>query len=274
MIRCPTDDELVRFVDGALSLEETDRLRGHLARCPGCREAEAALRAIVQDVRGAVSSEFDGRAHARAVMERLDGPAAAEPKPRRASWFAGAAAACVLLAAAYGAMRAPSARSAWQSRGGSAPAAIGRDVGVQPYAVEGGLRPLVSGSTIDATTPLTAGFRNLGETPAFLLLFAVDAQSVVHWISPAYTRSDDDPPSTRLSASTREQMIGATVVFDDVRSGPLRLIAVITSAPAHVSDVESLAGTDLSAARLTRRLPGAEVRETTVDVHDSLGGTR
>ena len=27
MIPCPTRDELVRFVDGALSLEETDRLR-------------------------------------------------------------------------------------------------------------------------------------------------------------------------------------------------------------------------------------------------------
>jgi hypothetical protein len=143
---------------------------------------------------------------------------------------------------------------------------------VQPYAVGGGLRPLVSGSTIDVTTPLTAGFRNLGETPAFLLLFAVDARSVVHWISPAYTQSDDDPASTRLSGFTREQMLGATVVFEDVSAGPLRVVAVITSAPAHVSDVESLAGTGLSAARLTRRLPGAEVRETTLDVHAGMGG--
>ena len=214
------------------------------------------------DLRGAVSAQFDARAHARAVLERLDRAPAAEPKPRRATWFVGAVAAGILLAAGYGGLRAPSSKPAWQSRGGSAQAAIGRDVGVQPYAVEGALRPLVSGSTIDASMPLTAGFRNLGEAPAFLLLFGVDAQSVVHWISPAYTRSDDDPASTRLSGSTREQILGATVVFDDVRAGPLRLIAVITSAPAHVSDVESLAGTDLSAARLTGRLHGAEVRET------------
>lgn len=274
MIPCPTRDELVRFVDGALSLEETDRLRDHVARCYGCREAEAALRALVADLRGAVSAQFDARAHARAVLERLDRAPAAEPKPRRATWFVGAVAAGILLAAGYGGLRAPSSKPAWQSRGGSAQAAIGRDVGVQPYAVEGALRPLVSGSTIDASTPLTAGFRNLGEAPAFLLLFGVDAQSVVHWISPAYTRSDDDPASTRLSGSTREQILGATVVFDDVRAGPLRLIAVITSAPAHVSDVESLAGTDLSAARLTGRLHGAEVRETIVDVQPSFGGTR
>jgi hypothetical protein len=41
-----------------------------------------------------------------------------------------------------------------------------------------------------------------------------------------------------------------------------------------VSDVESLAGAELGAAVLTRRRPGAEVRETIVDVRDDEGGTR
>ena len=274
MISCPTDDDLVRFVDGALSCEETDRLRRHVTRCAPCRDREETFRALIGDVKAAGSAAFDARAHARAVMDRLDRPLTAGSKPHRVRWFVGAAAAVAVLAGSYRGLRARSPSDTWQARGGYAQAALGRDVGVQPYAVRGGLRPLVSGSTIDAATPLTAGFRNLGIAPAFLLLFAVDAHQVVHWISPKFSRSDDDPASTTLATSISEKLLDATVVFDDVSAGPLRVIAVITSAPAHVSDVESLSGTDVSAARLTHRLSGAEVRETIVDVGDSEGSTR
>ncbi len=276
MIPCPTEDEMVRLVDGALSYEETDRLRGHVARCPLCRDRDHALRELIADVKGAASVKFDAKAHARAVLDRLDGPVAVRSMPRGRSWLVGAAAAAALVAAGYRGVRARSGSDTetWQARGAAAQAAIGRDVGVQPYAVKAGLRPLASGSTIDRTTPLTAGFRNLGEAPAFLLLFGVDSHRVVHWISPMFTRSEDDPASTTLTPSTRERILDATVVFDDVSAGPLQVIAVITSAPAHVSDVESLAGAELGAAVLTRRLPGAEVRETIVDVRDDEGGTR
>jgi len=151
---------------------------------------------------------------------------------------------------------------------------MGRDVGVQPYVVQGGLRPLVPGATIDAATPLTAGFRNLGEVPAFLLLFAVDARGVVHWISPKYVRAEDDPPSTPLPGSVGERLLDTTAVLEDVSAGPLRVVAVLTSAPAHVSDIESLANSDLTAGRVARRLRGAEVRETLVEVTAGDGAPR
>ena len=272
MMPCPTDDELARLVDGALSCEETDRFRAHEARCARCRDRDEALRALIADVKSAVAVQVDVRAHTRAVMDRLDRPLAEGSKPRRVPWWMGAAAAGVLFVVGYRSFRTPLARDTWQARGGHAPPAVGRDVGVQPYAVQGGLRPLVSGSTIDGATPLTAGFRNLGEAPAFLLLFAVDAHRVVHWISPSYTRPEDDPASTTLGVSAGERILDTTVVLDDVCAGLLRVMAVITSAPAHVSDVEALAGADLSASRLTSRLPGAEVRETIVTVRSADRG--
>jgi hypothetical protein len=121
---------------------------------------------------------------------------------------------------------------------------------------------------------LTASYRNLGDTPAFLLLFAVDDRRVVHWISPAFTRPEDNPVSTTLPASVRERMLDTTVVLDSVSPGPLRIVAVLTSTPAHVSDIESLEETDLSATRIARHVPDAEIRETIVNVHDATGDAR
>jgi hypothetical protein len=183
-------------------------------------------------------------------------------------------AACAICVALYLGFRATPEEDTWRARGGPIEATIARDVGVQPYAVQGGLRPLGSGAAIAADTPLTAGFRNLGRAPVFLLLFAVDALRTVHWISPEYTRRETNPVSTVLPVSTEEQALGTTAVLADVPPGPLRIVAVITATPAHVSDVESLEGLELNAFRLVRQIPGADVRETVVEVRETEGGIR
>jgi hypothetical protein len=163
--------------------------------------------------------------------------------------------------------------AAWRPRGGSFEATIARDVGVQPYVSQGGLRALTSGARLDPATPLTAGFRNLGRAPAYLLLFAVDAHRAIHWISPSYSRPGDDPASTALPPTVDERVLETTAVLEDVVPGPLRVVAVITSAPAHVSDVEAFEGLELDASRLVQRLPGADVRETVIEALDAKGGT-
>jgi hypothetical protein len=276
MTLCPTDEDRVRLVDGSLSPEEAERVQAHVARCQRCREHDEVLRELIADLKAAVPALVDARAHARAVMDRLDRPVVSRPRPRRALWFGGAssAAACALIVGGYLVSRAPPAAGTWQARGAHTQPTLGRDVGVQPYAARGELRPLASGATIDDATPLTAGFRNLGSAPAFLLLFAVDARHVVHWISPRYLRLEDDPVSTGLPTTTAEHVLATTAVLEGVVPGPLRIVALITSTPAHVSDVESLGGAELTLGRLVSRLPGADVRETVVEVSATDGGTR
>jgi hypothetical protein len=274
MTSCPTDDDFVRFVDGALSLEQTESVRVHMARCQRCHEHDETLRALIGDVKAPFSVDIDARAHARAVMERLDRPQVTRPRRLRARWIgAGSAAACGLFFAAYLGWRTAPAGT-WQARGAGIAATIGRDVGVQLYAAEEELRPLPSRATIGRATPLTAGFRNLGRAPAFLLLFAMDTRHTLHWISPRYTRPGDDPISTALPATIEEQLLDTTVVFEDITPGPLRVVAVITSMPAHVSDIERLEGMELRAGDLLERVPGAEVRETMLEVRDVDGGLR
>jgi hypothetical protein len=276
MTPCPPKDDFVRLVDGSLSLEATSRLEAHVSRCPCCREHERTLRTLIADMKAAVHADVDVQAHTRRVMDRLDRPiaASATSRPVWASLGAGSMAACAIGAALYVGFRTTREEDTWRARGGPIEATIARDVGVQPYVVTGGLRPLASGAAIAPDTPLTAGFRNLGRTPVFLLLFAVDAHRTVHWISPEYTRLETNPVSTVLPVSVEEQALGTTVVLADVAPGPLRIVAVITSTPAHVSDVESLEGLELNAPRLVRQIPGADVRETVVEVRETEGGMR
>jgi hypothetical protein len=272
MTLCPNDEDLVRYVDQALSLERTSELQGHIALCPVCREHEEALRRLIEDLKAPAPLDLDVRVHAQRVMERIERPersAVVSSTPRRAwHWVAvGSAAACVLLLVTLRLGTRALPAETLQARGAAVPASLERDVAVRPCRVEGGLRPLASGAAIDPNTPLTATFRNLRSTPVFLLLFAVDARRAVHWISPPFTRPEDDPASTALPTAAGERTLDTTAVLDDLPPGPLRVVAVVTSTPAHVSDVESLEGSDLSATRLEARFPGAEVRETPVTVH-------
>ena len=295
MTRCPDEAELLHFVDGALPVEDTERVRIHAAQCTRCGAGVDALRTLLGDLAAADVPPFDAQDHARAVRERIDrverasqrrgpsGTQALDPQGRsrlastRAFAWAGAgfAAVAAMFVAVLG-LRSPA--GSWQARGGVDPSrganveaggqasALRRDVGVRIFAAAPALDPLAEGARISPETPLTAGFRNLGRSTAFLLLFAVDERHKVHWLSPAFTRREDDPPSTALEAGREERVLPTTVVLEDVPMGALRLVAVITMAPARVSDIEALEGTDVSAERIERAIPGAEVRETRVQV--------
>jgi hypothetical protein len=278
MTDCPDDDDLVRWSDRALTVEHAAKVEAHLGRCSRCRERNTAFRALVVDLKAPVARQVDVQAHTRAVMDRLDALETSTRTidwPRRAWWVAsaGSVAACALGVGLYFALHVSRGGGAFEARGGGIASTTARDVGVQPYAAQGPLRPLTSGTSVDAATPFTAGYRNLGQGPAYLLLFAIDSRREVHWISPAYARASDDPVSTMLAHTVDERVLGTTAVLEDVAPGPLRIVAVITAAPAHVSDVEAFEGRELGASQLVRRLPGADVRETVVEMSAS-GGAR
>lgn len=274
MTPCPSDEDFLQDADGALSGEATERQRAHVRECTRCHEREATLRALIADLAAPPGAGIDVRAHTRAVMDRLDRAPAPRARSRR-GWALGglgAAAACV---AAYFVFRPPASVGTVQARGGFREASLARDVEVRPCAVGEGLRRLGPGAIIDGSTPLTAAFRNLGAAPAFLLLFSVDAQGVVHWIAPRYTTASEDPIAVTIPVTADEEVLGTTAVLDDVTPGPLRVVALISPAPTHVSQVESLEGNAIDAAHLAPRLPaGTQIRETLVVVRGAEGGTR
>jgi Putative zinc-finger len=267
MTPCPTDEEMVRLVDGDLAAETVERLRRHLAECSRCFDNEARLLALVADLRAPVAATFDLRAHTRAVMARLD----QEPSGRRASarapvWAYASAAVCA-TAVVCASTRPWSTHGTVQSRGGGAGPSVARDIRVVPCVVEDAVRPMSNGAVMHGDAALTATLRNIGKTPAYLLLFAVDARHEVHWISPPYARTDDDPAATTIPVSSRDDVLAATAVLEDLAPGPLRIEAVVSPVPTHVSDVESLGADVVDRDRLAGRLPmGTDIRETQVVV--------
>jgi hypothetical protein len=139
-------------------------------------------------------------------------------------------------------------------------------VGVRLYAQQQTLVALGAGSRITAQSALTAGLRNLASEPAYLLLFAVDAKRAVHWIAPEYTSAGSNPEAFPIAPARAERLLPSSAVFDDLALGGLRVVALISKTPLHVSDIEALPPGELSAEALRKRFSGAEVREFSLDV--------
>jgi hypothetical protein len=110
------------------------------------------------------------------------------------------------------------------------------------------------------------GVRNLGQGPAYALLFAIDSRQVVHWIAPEFKEPGSDPEALHIVPLRDERLLSTQVVFDDLAPGPLRIVTLVSSEPSHVSQVEALSPSELGSATLSQRFPHAEAREVTVTV--------
>lgn len=266
---CPTETELLAFADADLSPEQLERVERHLEVCSSCARQVVALSRLIEDIAAPLApADQDLSEHVAAVMKRLDEPAKAQPA-RALTW--GAVTVAVLAAAAVllfvrGRSGDDLERGQFAARGGLSEPALSRDVGVQLYTQTPELRALTAGSKIQAQSSLTAGLRNTGRTPVYLLLFAVDAHNDVHWIAPEFTVPGSNPRAVSLAPQAEERLLPTAAVFDDLAPGPLRVIALLSAEPSAVADVESLTPEQLSSHGLTARFPRAEVRELAVEV--------
>jgi len=269
---CPSEQELMSFVDEALSPEQLTRIEAHVTRCAACRERVEGLRSLIDAMAAPLpltgGQSFDVAGHVAKVMGRLDEAPRKSLRSTRTSWmlgFSGLAAAAALLFVVL--PRQPgSLEGTYLARGGVSEATLSRDVGLQLYAHEASPRALSPGSRVTTKTALTAGLRNLAAKPAHLLLFAVDARGTVHWISPQYVDPSSDPVSTLVAPSPQEVLLPSAVVFDDLSPGVLRVVALISEEPGRVSQVDALTAEQLSAERLIKRFPKAEVRQVALEV--------
>jgi Putative zinc-finger len=272
--RCPSEAELLSFVDADLPPEQLARIEKHLELCSACAKQVMALTALVADIAVPLPLEqpFDVAPHVAGVMQRLDAPVAAPRAARLLAWcgaLAAAAAALLLFAKLHGPTPGSvngGADGEFAARGGPAVASLARDVGVQLYGQQPTLMALRSGSHISAQTPLTAGLRNVASDPAYLLLFAVDAARAVHWIAPEYISAGSNPEAFPIPAASAERLLPSTAVFDDLAPGELRIVALISKTPLHVADIEALPASELGVDALRKRFARAEVREISLEV--------
>jgi hypothetical protein len=256
----PTETDLLRFVDQDLSPEQLERLDDHVRSCSACAKEVAALRTLAGDIAvPAAGPPLDVAAHVAGVMSRLDTPLTAQ-RPSRHRLFAGVLAAALAAAAAF-ALRKADDSSELAARGALGTPSLAREVGVELYAQGRALTALPSGSRLGARTAFTAGLRNSGTATVHLLLFAIDAQSTVHWIAPGYTTAGEDPTSYPIAPSLVERPLPTAATFDDLAPGPLRVVAIVTREARRVSEIEALPAVELAQERLARRFTDGDVRE-------------
>jgi hypothetical protein len=260
----PTETDLIRFVDQDLSPEQLERIEDHLRECSACAKEVSALRRLIDGVAAPVAGPpLDVGAHVASVMSRLDAPLPGTRPLRRKIFGYGlafAAAAALVLALGTG------DRDALTARGARSAPSLEREIGVELYAQERTLLPLPSGSRIGSRTALTAGVRNAGAAPAYLLLFAVDAEDAVHWIAPEYTAAGTDPLSLSIAPAPVQRPLPTAAVFDDLAPGTLRVVAVITREPRRVSEIDGLPPAELAFELLKKRFGTGEVRQVVLFV--------
>jgi hypothetical protein len=266
--QCPSPAELLAFADADLSPEQLQRVEAHLEVCSACAQEVMALTQLIGDIAAPLgAAELDVQQHVAAVLQRLDVPAKPWWSEHKAAWggvLAALAAAAALLLFVGGDPQADGGE--FRARGAASEPSLSRDVGLQVYAQAPSLRALKDGGSIRAGTPLTAGLRNVAQTPAYLLLFAVDSEHVVHWIAPQFTTPGSDPRALSIAPQPEEKLLPTSAVFDDLAPGPLRIVALISADPQHVSAIEALGPGELASSKLEQRFPRAEVRQIVLEV--------
>jgi hypothetical protein len=262
---------MLLLVEGSLAAHESAELRRHAGSCLRCARELQRLTALAQGLGEDVAGGSAARVAER-VMERLDGqPGRAAPRRSRAWWALPVAAAAAAVLLVWAGTPRP---DDYASRGGSGGDALRRWTGVQIYRLADPPMRLAEGAHVTGETAYVVSYRNaqVGR-PAFLLLFALDAQGAVHWLFPAYQKVGEEPSSVVLTPSVERRVLGEAVVLENAAPGPMRFFGIVTRRPLRVSEIESLPREQLEAERLAARWPEANVEWLTVTV-DPFGGNR
>jgi hypothetical protein len=265
---CPEPQDLTRLLDGELTENRAARVRAHAAACTRCGGELEAQQALLEGLRAPLPGLPSAGALA-AVMGRLDAadeaaasPAPIDRRPRRLAWLGLAAAAAAALVLVGVARPPPNRDDGFAARGAEVDWV--RKIGVDLWALEGQPRRLAPDDGLARGVPLVASYSNVDPAPAWLLVFALDAQGEVHWLYPAYLDAAADPRAVRLEGAAVRRALPESVVLEGVPAGALRLVTVVTRTPHQVSEIEGTAPADRTPEALRRRWPDARVDELAV----------
>lgn len=246
------EEDLLRLLDGELTENEAVAAREHAASCDVCRAKMTVQERILRAVRAPVPTSRDTGALVEELMSRIareDGVVGRSSARRSSRLVRGAVAGGIVVVAAglalfVGWPRGPSnftARGGTGTGGDEHPAEVdtlSREVGVRVAYVDGATFRDANGAVVSSDTGYAAIVRNVGNVPAYALVFAVDAANAVHWIAPMYVEPSADPPSIPIGPRTEDVAHRPVVALDRPVPGNLRFFAVVTRRPKHVSDVE------------------------------------
>jgi hypothetical protein len=215
---------------GRLSPPDERRMRGHLGVCARCRRRYERHMLMAELDPGALDAH-DRIGRGLGVLGR------ASPM-RQAVVALLAAAAVVALVTALRPAPSP-ALGEFASRGVGRPAA-GPSLEVYHSQPEQSFAP--------ATGPIRRGdelafaYTNEAGFP-FLAVYGIDEHGHVYWYHPAWTMPAEDPESIRIEGGPRLREL-PEAISQSLDSQELRIVAVFSSRPLHVREMERLLGSN------------------------------
>jgi len=293
---CQKIEHWVLFEDGEKSVNESRRLREHLATCARCaRRHQKALEWIEQW--SAPAGELSAEAAAHNVLARLDQRVSAAPRrtpsiagigaeARRAlesrrfvmpfgrpwgpaiAWASGAlsvAAFALILANGLDGVdgKKQPAGAEFGARGAEADEAssLRRHVGLSFHVVHD-MRLLRAGDALQAGDAIVGSYVNLDTAqPVYALSFAVDDGGEVHWLYPAYLELSDDPEAVRLAPTAEDEAVMPEAVVVDAPAGRFSILTITSYERLRVGQIEGLPAASLTPERLRQALGPVQVSE-------------
>jgi hypothetical protein len=256
---CPSEELLVAIALGEVSPGDAAGFGEHLKNCERCATLTREHAGLASLLRMDATPVAADAQFVQLVMGQCAAsPSVASPTPlHRRPWVYGLAA--VAAASALWLMR-PSGHSAPDvvaARGTSS-----REVApVTPDVLllrDKTLLP-IEHAELHPGDGLVVRYWNSSDEPVYLAVFAIDANSAVHWVYPAYLDATQNPTSIRLDRAVEGKIMGEAVEPEEPAAGPLRIVALLTSEPLSVRQVEAQLAQRLG--RLTETFPNARVHE-------------
>lgn len=118
----------------------------------------------------------------------------------------------------------------------------------------------LAGAALREGDALAVRYTNTGDVPKYLAVFALDAQRELHWIYPAYVDAAQNPSSVALVPPARGKLLSEVVEPEAPAQGKLQVFALVTAAPIHVREIESLPRTRLTAEGIAAAFSGANLQ--------------
>jgi len=244
-VRCPRPEVLAAWADGQVARELGEQLGSHTRGCSACARRVEHLRLLPSELARLTLAPAAAGFSAQ-VVAKLGSAQPTRTRSRRALLRAGAATGVFVAALALWMLavlpRLPSARRGAELTARGAPSARSARVGFEVYAHQPGQAPkrLRAGQALDARSGYSFVVHNRGGRALQLMLFAVDARRDVHWFYPAFLDANTDPRSIRIDAQPQVQALPEGITPDGPALGPIEFLAVFTTAPLSVTEIEAL----------------------------------
>jgi hypothetical protein len=252
---CPSHREWLCLIDGEATENRAAELRAHASNCSRCEQELEMQSQLARDL-AAPAPVSAGTVSE--VMRRLE---KAERPPSRFGWrgwaFAGGALAATAVATFLIVPSTGGDRGMFSARGHRVPWT--QKVGVEVWAIESSPRKLEAGATLSPATAIVASYHNVDVAAAYLLVFALDARGELHWAYPGFEDAKTDPEAVRLAPLQMKRVLPDSVMLDELPTGPMELVTVISREPLHVSRIESLPAPERSITSLRARFAAARI---------------